>query len=972
MSWLRYSDDEVARFHLEFEDAALVALDELGLADKFVWIHHVRGQGAAVIPDFVLMERTGGRWIVAFELKRTRESVYSTRFQIQAKGYAELNQDLFLPQRPKFFAISNLEITQLFALYGSRPPRECRIEDGFFDSGRFLRGTRSEHRRKFIDDLKAMMERWLSAAPVSYESVWPAILREFINRSSAITPTAQLLLVEPTTPNWNLVRDYFGSELPLDSARVFLLRCLMAEYLRGLLIRHKHPLAAGLTPVRETAESLARAMAGLRAIDFSFVFEAEAPDLYRTLADPVMREHLADYLRAITSPGSRIVDLALGRVDYPELIDDLISILVPVEIQDESGRIQTDPELAQILAALVVDSAGRVIDPCCGDGALLSAVYDQLQRLGCSNEQALDLITGIEADAIASRLAAVRLALKEPAILRPETTIDIVRGDMFAMTGLLSNARYVLMNPPFKRYEAQDARPVPPELRAYYRTRIESIDGNSTTLQRQPNLFAYYAEMVGRVVQLGTTIGFVLDNRWYHNAYGTGLRKFLLEKFQILGIVEYPHDAFFETWTIATSLLIARRTDTPAGDQPVQFIRSKVDPRSADVSQIALAFRGQSPWPADWTCRTKLQSELTHTVGWRSYFSSQVADDYMTAWPTVPELFATSRRGSLEKEGSIGVLEFPFGRRQYGPRREALAGNNGFKTAEGRALTATENANIRRASDRIPEQFRGWALRNSDDTTGFELTEADVQRQQTLEPPRLRRLPHLFVNRRSTWTEAHEAALDDMMNDRRVRPYIELIEETVNLNDSVLEKEKRWVALREPYAGELILPRKTRSGHRVYVNPFSFSDGGRQVRISSNFLTYGGVLATDETTGLDRAISVRLIAAFLVSSFGQVQFEAEGVNREGLLSVEQQQISRIKVFDPRWIATENRQLILEIFRRLPYPVATDRFSAEQPLRNELDRLFSIEIAGRIGQADSTQLLNSVHLALDEWIEARRP
>jgi hypothetical protein len=86
MSWLRYSDDEVARFHLEFEGAALVGLEELGLDDRYVWTHHIRVQGATVIPDFVLVERASGRWIVAFELKRTRESVYSTRFQIQAKG----------------------------------------------------------------------------------------------------------------------------------------------------------------------------------------------------------------------------------------------------------------------------------------------------------------------------------------------------------------------------------------------------------------------------------------------------------------------------------------------------------------------------------------------------------------------------------------------------------------------------------------------------------------------------------------------------------------------------------------------------------------------------------------------------------------------------------------------------------------------------------------------------------------------
>lgn len=971
MPWLRYSDDEVTKFHVEFEAAGRTALHELLLQEQLVWIHHVRTQGGSVVPDFVLVDRLTGRWIAAFELKRTRESVYSTRFQLQAKGYAEVNQDLYTPQRPKYFVLSNLEVTQVFALHEGRPPRECRIESGFFDSGRFVAGTRDIHRRKFIDDLKIMIERWLQPEPLVFESVWPAILRDFLNRSSALSPSAEVTLVEPTTPSWDIVRDYFGTELPLDSARIFLLRCLMAEYLRGLLIRYGHPLAATLTPVRETAESLSRTIAGLREIDFSTVFEAGAPDLYRTLSDPRLREQLQDYLRVITAPASRVVDLARQRVDYPELIDDLISVLVPVEVQDESGRIQTDPELAQILATLVISEPGLVMDPCCGDGALLSAAYDQLQRLGVSNEDAISLVSGIEADTIASRLAAVRLALKQPASLRPELQINIEKGDMFAVHQQLANARYILMNPPFKRYEAQDARPVPPQLRAYYRSRIENIDGEATTLARQPNLFAYYAELVGRAVSVGTTIGFILDNRWYHNSYGTALRKFMLEKFQILGIIEYPHDSFFETWTIATSLLIARRTDAPDGARPVKFVRSRVDPRSADLGDLAAAFRGNEPWPLDWTCRTRIQSELSELEGWRSYFAPPIAIEFMSQWPTVPDLFQSARRGSLEKEGSIGVLEFPFERRQYGPRREALAGG-GFKTAKGRALTGDENTALREASARIPADFRGFALRNSDDTSGFELSEVDVRKQQTFEPPILRAMPGLFAANRSPWTERHEAAVQSMLDNPMIRPYIDLVEGVVNLNDQVLPREKRWLALREPYAGELILPRKTRSGHRVYVNPFALRADGPQVRISSNFLTYSGVLTLDEQSGLDRSTAVRLIAAFLISSFGQVQFEAEGVNREGLLSLEQEQIARIRVFDPRWVRTERRTAILEAFARVPYPVATDRLSSEQPHRNELDRLFAEEITNHLGAAAPPGMIPAIHTALNDWIEARRP
>jgi hypothetical protein len=146
----------------------------------------------------------------------------------------------------------------------------------------------------------------------------------------------------------------------------------------------------------------------------------------------------------------------------------------------------------------------------------------------------------------------------------------------------------------------------------------------------------------------------------------------------------------------------------------------------------------------------------------------------------------------------------------------------------------------------------------------------------------------------------------------------------------------------------------------------------RQVRISSNFIAFQGCTAIDAETGLDRAMATRLIAAFLVSSFGQLQFEMEGYNREGLLSMEGIHLSRIRVFDPRWISPGRRQQIFDAFRALPYPIPSDRRSSEQPERNALDELFAAEIVSRYAQFDATGLLFDVHAALDEWLEARQP
>src|SRR3954469_21586488 len=122
MGWLEPTQDEVAVFHPEFQAVAREALDAAGLSERFEWQHHPRTAGNSTIPDFVLRRRADGRWLLAFELKRTRDAVLSTRFQIQAKGYAETNRTAFAGSAPCYFAISNMEVTLLFALNGGAPP----------------------------------------------------------------------------------------------------------------------------------------------------------------------------------------------------------------------------------------------------------------------------------------------------------------------------------------------------------------------------------------------------------------------------------------------------------------------------------------------------------------------------------------------------------------------------------------------------------------------------------------------------------------------------------------------------------------------------------------------------------------------------------------------------------------------------------------------------------------------------------
>ncbi len=976
MTWLKYSDDEVHRFHPEFEGVANAALASAGLEQELEWIHHARTPANPLVPDFVLRRRIGHQWLLAVELKRSKEAVLSTRNQVQAKAYAESNQHLYSPTAPRYFAISNLEVTLLHALNDNRPPQECRLLGGYFESGTFRTTYTATQRRRFLQNIGNIIEVVTSGRPLVFDTVWPGILADLVAYVEQARGLLRANMAEPDSRNWPIVRDFFASPSSVDSTRVLFLRCLMAEYLRGVLLKYQHPRANRIPPAQANLTSLAATIAALQQIDFRSLFEAQAPTLYRQLAPQALRNLLSAYLESLIAPGRRVVDLATSRLDAPDLVDSILSTVYPPGVQEGRGKIRTDPELAALLVWLTVRNTASVIaDPCCGDGALLSGAYQFLLDHGVGFTTALTALRGIEADPVALRLAEVRLALKQTSTLRPQPRLRLTYGDMFVHQEVIRGAGIVLMNPPFKRYEEQGQRPVPARLRAHYNQAIRAIDGReAATTGGQANLFHFYVEFAIKAARPGTVIGIVLDNKWYHNGYGSVIRRLLLNQCEILGVIEYPHWAFFEHWTIATSLVVLKRVVRPRGKHRVKFVRAKTDPRSVDLRRVARAFHDGGAWPVDWQCREREQGELTASEGWKKYFGTDLENDFRLAdWPCLPDLFDGSRRGSLEKEGGgVEVYEFPFERSDYGPRRQARPGGHGFETDEAGALTSAENRLLRDLAAEIPGAYRGWAIRNSDDVDHFELTLADVRKHQTLEPPRLRRLFSEFAAERAAWSQAHDEALVEMREHRVVGRFIASVERLVGLDETVLERRKIWNVLREPFAGELIIPRKTRVGHRVYVNPFAFDPTGRQVRISSNFIGFRGCVAADEGSSLDRHTATRFIAAFLVSSFGQLQFEMEGYNREGCLSMEKTHLERVRVFDPRWIRPRNRQAILRAFGALPYPVPTDRRSPEQTERNALDTLIAAEIANRYEQFNSARLLSEVHAALDEWLEARQP
>lgn len=971
MAWINYSDGEVAVFHVVFHEIADDALRGLGLAESYSWDHHP-GDSAAGIPDFVLRDRETGRWILVVEIKRTRQAVWSTLFQLQAKGYAESNQSKYRNGYAAYYAITNLELTILGALNGSLPPKDCVLKDGVRDTGTFGGTDEALHRQAVHDAISDLIKQVVENATPEYDQVWPAVINRWLSYSADIPGIAAIEIERPRTIGWDVVESYFAPNMNEASRRILLLRCLAVEYIRGALTEFNHPQSASFRPLRPDLKAIAASMAAIRQIDFNAIFESGSPAMYTRLDDPAAIALLRAYIGEITTGPRRIAELAT-RIDSPALLESLLTAITPPDKQHLVGKVQTDPELASVLASIAIQNTDSVVfDAGCGDGALITAAYDRLAALGVGAGHIQTQLSAIEADPISLRVAALRLALREPRSVSNVNQANLVFGDMFTRPDLVAAADVVVANPPFKRYESQDDYPVPQALREHYARQIIKAGGDAFSLDGQSNLYSFYVEYLASTVKEGATIGLILDNKWYHNKYAVKLRQLILDKFKIIALVEYPHTAFFRAWMISTSLLIIRRSDHKEIDHEVQFVQCRVDPRVSDLKKLSKAIRREAPWPLDWAENRKLQSELNAESGWKSCFGQRLVQEYRDLpMPTLAELFPRSRRGSLNKEGGgTEVFEFPYNRTNYGPRRVRLERPGRFATAQGSPLSPDENSRLRELAGAIPEEYRGYALKNADGLSGYELSIADVSRDWTIEPPLLRSRPQLFQTaRRSRWTDAQDDALVAVRDNPQLSAYIDEIDTVVGLAQAIPSDQRRWIVLQEPYAGELIIPRKVRDGHRVHINPFALNVSGRQVRLSSNFISYGGLVAVDLKHGLDRRSSLELVVSYLLSSFGQLQFESNGYNREGLLALEKMHMDPVRVFDPRWVGIASRQRILEALTKLQYPVSSDADAAGS--RTQLDELWAEEIVRRFG-GERDELVAEVQGLLAELIFAREP
>ncbi len=240
------------------------------------------------------------------------------------------------------------------------------------------------------------------------------------------------------------------------------------------------------------------------------------------------------------------------------------------------GQYATPTDVADLLLGFCLRRANaRLLDPSCGDGALLRRAAQWRAWLASVEEQSAQrTLYGIELDPNA---AAVAETVSGARIERANFfTLDASGYEPFDA---------VVGNPPYTRAEwierlGDDARQMTlfnPESLPNGPSPLHPLVPRelSAFLGRRASLYAYFFIHSLDFLREGGRLGFVVPNGWLDVAYGDALKQVMLEHFRIVAVVESAVERWFATAGVNTCLVILERAGEAAdrAGNRVRFIR---------------------------------------------------------------------------------------------------------------------------------------------------------------------------------------------------------------------------------------------------------------------------------------------------------------------------------------------------------------------------------------------------------------
>jgi adenine-specific DNA-methyltransferase len=301
------------------------------------------------------------------------------------------------------------------------------------------------------------------------------------------------------------------------------LRCLMAVQSVGLRIKNRKP-----SPPMETARSV--------LLDCRKALHSNPPW-------PIAQ--ILEFVAPIVSrfPGSSLPP-ALQKFDCPHNLRARMNFIEFETAQKLRGGFYTDADIADFLARWVgAAKPRRLLEPSCGDGAFLEALWKHCSAPGQS-------VFACEINAVEAAKAKARAAGRQ---------LEMHVGDF--LEWFLIHCEGVdafdgaLGNPPFVRYQYL------PEEQQIFAERI--FKRFELPFTKHTNLWVPFVMATLALLRPGGRLGMVVPSEIFHLSHAQSLRRFLTEQCSRILILD-PEQIWFCETLQGTVLLMAEKKHDPA------------------------------------------------------------------------------------------------------------------------------------------------------------------------------------------------------------------------------------------------------------------------------------------------------------------------------------------------------------------------------------------------------------------------
>lgn len=797
----RYTDDEVKVFHPVLGYCLNKAIDNLGTKHECandLYIKHHKEINALTV-DFAVMRSSTNKIVLPIEVKRTPASVSSIRYRNQARIYVTEAGRL---AEKKFYALTNLEITELYRHHSTRPSViEQMIKPGTIRSGEF----KSTNVDEFLSNLISVLEKVLLI-----------VLKDNYEYNDSIVIFSKMLS-EQKEKNWH------ASLMPG-----------LFEYIRGALKNSNTPASRW-----HCADKFKNFP--LKMLDFGREY-----NFYNIFCEPAPSSKYNEIWKY--SLINELYNAGFSKKTGDDIVE--LSHLIISKGREAEGLVATDIELARLVTVLAkllynkkLQADDIICDPAAGTGTLLINFLDFYTDLIPQQIWANDK------ESLYQESLSLRLGLLFPTVLANDNSpiittkcISNLKPEQF------SKVKIIVMNPPF--ISAARGKDVTKE-KTIIAKRIRELIGNDSTLNiGQMGFEGPFIELVTSLAKDDTVMVFVVPKR-YLTAQGIEsqlFRRFLLEKFCLKFIVNYPKQGLFENVMKATMVIAGIKSKHSLS---VKGLSVDIPIEQMDLeelfNQLVENMDEDSKEIVSGVTQTKITvKELQDSIskGWRVFFGcgkvvKKWIYDNLKDMQVLKDLKWTIKRGRLGNKGISDLLFISSNRKLWDILK--------YEIPKDWLKIGVKNSN----------QSRNLFLKDLKDCYDFlcppeSMSEKEAKMEKYLE--NIIRIYQSIVTKRKGKQKKLEKTTSDIRN--------------------ILLSSRRLISPKNT----ILIPRNIRRTASIFV----LKD---KAYVSTNFIE---INISPEEDSL-------LLLAWFLSIFGQLMFEFLAQDQEGTRKLEKEQIRNILI-----------------------------------------------------------------------------